>query len=104
MAYESTRTFQYPKPKDGAIADLREGMSKIGVVDRVSELTSTIFGHCRIRKPWPMKVQLRAAVFDGPGAESVVVQLNAYGGDIWEYGARRGLDTLEEVLEELQAA
>ena len=79
-------------------------MSKIGVVDRVSELTSTVFGHCRIRKPWPMTVRLRAAVFDGPDAESVTVQLNAYGSDIWEYGARRGLDTLEEVLEELQAA
>jgi hypothetical protein len=79
-------------------------MSKIGVVDRVSELTSTVFGHYRIRKPWPMTVQLHAAVFDGPGAESVVVQFNAYGSDIWEYGARRGLDTLEEILEELQAA
>jgi hypothetical protein len=104
MAYESSRTFQYPKPKSGAIADLREGMSRIGVVDRVSELTSTIFGHCRIRKPWPMTVQLRAAVFDGRSAETVIVQLNAYGSDIWESGARRGLDTLEEVLEELQAA
>jgi hypothetical protein len=104
MAYESTRTFQYPKPKDGAIADLRTGMSEIGVVDRVSDLTSTIFDHCRIRKPWPMTVQLRAAVFDGPAADSVVMQLNAYGSYIWEYGARRGLDTLEEALEELQAA
>jgi hypothetical protein len=79
-------------------------MARIGAVDRVSELTSTVFGHCRIRKPWPMTVQLRAAVFDGPGAGSVVVQLNAYGSDIWESGARRGLDTLEGVLEELQAA
>jgi hypothetical protein len=51
-----------------------------------------------------MTVQLRAAVFGGPSAESVVVELNAYGSDIWESGARRGLDTLEEVLEELQAA
>jgi hypothetical protein len=104
MVYESARTFQYPKPKDRAIADLREGMSKIGVVDRVSELTSTVFGHCRIRKPWPMTVQLRAAVFGGPEADSVVVQLNAYGSDIWEYGARRGLGTVEEVLEGLRAA
>jgi hypothetical protein len=33
-----------------------------------------------------------------------VVQLNAYGSDIWESGARRGLDTFEEVSEELHAA
>ena len=102
MAYETTRTFQYPRDRAGALQDLRQGLAEIGTVDRVSERTSTVYGHCRVRRPWPMTVKFRAAVMGGPDGESVV-EVNAYGSDIWAYGARQGLATLESALEALPA-
>ncbi len=100
MAYESTRTFRYPKSPEEALADLQKGFATVGMLDRVHEPTATVVGHCRVSRPWPMTVRLRGSVLDGHEGHSVT-QINAYGSDIWESGARRALDLVEDALERL---
>lgn len=99
--YESTRTFQYAKPRADTLVDLQQALAKIGRVDEVSDLTGTVVGRCRVGfRNWT-SVKLRAAVLDGPEGQSVV-QINGYGTDIWGIAARKGLDKLTAALDALR--
>lgn len=97
---ESTRTFQYGKSPTQTLVDLQQAFAQIGKVVEVSELTSTVTGRCRYGL---QSIKLRAAVLDGADGKSLV-QIQAFGDDVWGGGARKGTDKLIAALETLQAS
>lgn len=97
MIGESNRSFQYPKPADSALNDVARTFTSIGKVMDVSNLTKTVTGKVRYGL---QSVKLRVAVVDHGDGQSLV-QVQAFGDDIWGGGARKGTDKLLRALESM---
>jgi hypothetical protein len=92
---ESNRSFEYPKRAELALYDVAQAFAAIGKSVEVRKLTKTVTGRVRYGL---QSVKLRVSVVDHGDGRSLV-QIQAFGDDIWGGGARKGADKLIRALE-----